>query len=529
MDDIRFYLSVFARRLHWFFLVVVVCTMAAVIYALGLTPTYVSKMQLVVESPQIPENLAASTAQTPALEQLEIIEQRLLTRDNLLGIAREFQVLPAVDEMSPDNIVSIMRAATRIRTVSGRDKATLMTVSFEAGRAQTAAAVLNEYLNIIQESDTEIRRGRAGGTLEFFREEVKRLGEEVDQQSAEILAFKQSNRDALPDSLEFRMTQRSDLQEDYLDLQREVKRLESQRDRLIQLFEATGLATADNRAATGGLTSNERMLLDLESELSSQLVTLSEENPKVKLLRARIDRLKQSMADDKEQRDEDVESDISAPKTQAEATLDVQLSEIDSEISILQNQLENVDKQIEAVTETINRTPEVSITVDEMERQQVILGDQYNKAEARLAQAMTGDLIEARSRGQRISVIEQPNVPDFPSKPNRPKIAALGAALGIAAGLALMVVMELLNTSLRRPEDLVAHLNVTPFGTIPYMRTRWETLMQRSLKVTSVLVVLAGIPAAIYAIHVYYYPIDLMAAQIMGKLEGAVASATRGQ
>ena len=145
------------------------------------------------------------------------------------------------------------------------------------------------------------------------------------------------------------------------------------------------------------------------------------------------------------------------------------------------------------------------------------------------AEVWTGDLIEARSRGQRISVIEQPNVPDFPSKPNRPKIAALGAALGIAAGLALMVVMELLNTSLRRPEDLVAHLNVTPFGTIPYMRTRWETLMQRSLKVTSVLVVLAGIPAAIYAIHVYYYPIDLMAAQIMGKLEGAVASATRGQ
>lgn len=531
MDDIRFYLSVFARRLHWFFLVVVLCTLAAIIYALGLTPTYVSQMRLVVESPQIPENLAASTAQTPALEQLEIIEQRLLTRDNLLGIARDLNVLPAVDTMSPDTIVSIMRSNTKIRTVSGRDKATLMTVSFEAGRAETAAAVLNEYLNLIQESDTEIRRGRAGGTLEFFREEVKRLGEEVDQHSAEILAFKQANRDALPDSLEFRMTQRSDLQEDYLDIQREIKRLESQRDRLIQLFQATGLATADARGAVGGLSSNERLMLDLESELSSLLVTLSEENPKVKLLRARIARLEADMAASRESDGEEGGDEPAVPvaKTQAEATLDVQLSEIDSEIAILQGQLENVQAQVDAVTDTINRTPEVSITVDEMEREQVILADQYNKAEARLAQALTGDLIEARSRGQRISVIEQPNVPDFPSKPNRAKIAVAGAALGIAAGLALIVLMEFLNTTLRRPEDLVNHLNVTPFGTIPYMRTRWETLLQRSLKVASVLVVLAGIPAAIYAIHTFYYPIDLMAAQIMGKVEGAVSSVTRGQ
>ncbi|MBB93467.1 MAG: lipopolysaccharide biosynthesis [Rhodobacteraceae bacterium] len=524
MDEIRFYISVFFRRFHWFLLVVFLVSFGAVVYSLGLTPTYISRMQLVVESPQIPEELAASTAQTPALEQLEIIEQRLLTRDNLLGIAREFNVFPSMEEMSPDTIVGTMRESTSIRTVSGRDRATLMTVSFEAGQALTAAAVLNEYLNIIQESDTEIRRGRAGGTLEFFREEVKRLGEEIDEQSAEVLAFKQSNRDALPESLEFRMSQRSELQEDLLQYQREIKRLENQREGLIQLFEATGLASPNSSNGIR-LSTDEQLLLDLESELNSLLVTLSDENPKVKLLRARIEGLEARIA-----QSSDGGSEASGgPKTQAQATLDIQLAEIDSEIQILESQIEELENQIDLLTETIQRTPEVSITVDEMERAQEVLSDQYNAAEERLARALTGDLIEARSSGQRISVIEQPNVPDFPARPNRGKIAMIGVILGIAAGGGLIVVMELLNTSLRRPEDLVTHLNVTPFGTIPYMRTRWEAAWQRTVKVASVMVVIAGVPAAIYAVHLYYFPIDVMAVKVMGKLEDVVSSVTREQ
>ena len=380
MDEIRFYISVFFRRFHWFLLVVFLVSFGAVVYSLGLTPTYISRMQLVVESPQIPEELAASTAQTPALEQLEIIEQRLLTRDNLLGIAREFNVFPSMEEMSPDTIVGTMRESTSIRTVSGRDRATLMTVSFEAGQALTAAAVLNEYLNIIQESDTEIRRGRAGGTLEFFREEVKRLGEEIDEQSAEVLAFKQSNRDALPESLEFRMSQRSELQEDLLQYQREIKRLENQREGLIQLFEATGLASPNSSNGIR-LSTDEQLLLDLESELNSLLVTLSDENPKVKLLRARIEGLEARIA-----QSSDGGSEASGgPKTQAQATLDIQLAEIDSEIQILESQIEELENQIDLLTETIQRTPEVSITVDEMERAQEVLSDQYNAAEERLA------------------------------------------------------------------------------------------------------------------------------------------------
>ena len=92
------------------------------------------------------------------------------------------------------------------------------------------------------------------------------------------------------------------------------------------------------------------------------------------------------------------------------------------------------------------------------------------------------EVIETRSRGQRISVIEQPAVPSQPTKPNRMLIAGGGVAFGIFAGLGLVLLMELLNNTARRPEDIVARFDITPFTTIPYIRTRSQTFWQRSVK-----------------------------------------------
>ena len=112
MDELKFYFSIFLRRLPWFVVLATVITAVAVSVAISLPPAYVSQMRLVVESPQIPDEMAASTVRTPALEQLQIIEQRLLTRANLLDISRRLDVLPDLDQMSPDDIVRAMRART---------------------------------------------------------------------------------------------------------------------------------------------------------------------------------------------------------------------------------------------------------------------------------------------------------------------------------------------------------------------------------------------------------------------------------
>ncbi|WP_172300537.1 lipopolysaccharide biosynthesis protein [Pseudoruegeria sp. HB172150] len=517
MDDLKFYFSLFLRRLPWFLVVSTVITAVAVAVAVSLPPAYVSQMRLVVESPQIPEDLAASTVRTPALEQLQIIEQRLLTRANLLDIARKLDVLPDAAEMTPDEIVRAMMARTDLRTSSGRGEATMMTVSFEAGSPAAAAGVLNEYLTLIQEADAEFRRGRSGDTLEFFAQEVDRLAAELNEQSGRIIAFKKQNSGALPDSLDFRMARRSELQERLVAIERDISRLTGQRDRLQQLYLTTGRTEVPPAGTATPPSEAELQLRGLERELDEALLVFSEENPKVKLLRARVDRLEADIAARAAEAAETPPAPPPAGSTQANI-LNAQIAELDSEIELLREQKDSVQTTLDGLTDTIERTPEIASALEELERAYAIVESQYDTAENRLSRAQTGDLIESRSRGQRVAVIEQPNTPSTPTKPNRVLIAGGGAVLGIAAGLGLIVLLELLNGSIRRPEDLVRRFGISPFATIPYIRTRRQVFLQRGLKLLVILAIVVGIPAAIYAMHVYYLPVDLVADKVMNRL-----------
>ena len=73
--DIKFYLSVFWRRFPYFLILLTVGTAIGVAVAWILPPVYVAQARLVVESEQIPDNLARTTVQTDASEQLQIIQQ----------------------------------------------------------------------------------------------------------------------------------------------------------------------------------------------------------------------------------------------------------------------------------------------------------------------------------------------------------------------------------------------------------------------------------------------------------------------
>ena len=159
-----------------------------------------------------------------------------------------------------------------------------------------------------------------------------------------------------------------------------------------------------------------------------------------------------------------------------------------------------------------------AIALEALERDYGNIQEQYNQAVANLSQANTGERIEFMSRGQRITVIEPPTAPTEPTKPNRKKLALAGIGAGVFSGLALVYLLELLNRCPRRPEDIVARFEVMPIATIPYVRTRQQLIVERGVKLIIILVILFGIPAAIWAVHEYSMPLDLVADKVMNRL-----------
>jgi polysaccharide biosynthesis transport protein len=70
-------------------------------------------------------------------------------------------------------------------------------------------------------------------------------------------------------------------------------------------------------------------------------------------------------------------------------------------------------------------------------------------------------------KGERLSVIDPPVVPDKPLSPNRPLLIAGGLAFGLAFGLFLILVMELFYRPIRDAVDIRNVTGNMPLVSIP--------------------------------------------------------------
>ena len=528
MPDIRFYLTLLLRRLHYVLILTVLGAAAGVTLAVILPPTYVAAARLVVESEQIPDDLAESTVRTAATEQLQIIEQRILTRDNLLDMANRLNVYGrqqgAGQPLRPDEIVDDMRDRISIRTrggdrnARGPAEATLVDIRFEAPTGQMAAAVANEVVTLILQENVEMRTNVSGQTLEFFQREVARLDQELSERSARIVAFQEANREALPDSLNFRRDQLSSAQERLLQVERDLAGLRDRRDNLEALYSAGGQLGAAGEA----LSPQEEELRALREEYESSLAVRSEQHPRMRVLASRIAGLEATVA---RQREEAATARAAAESGGGGGAAavpltpyDIQIADLDRQIEFAQEQAARLEGQAAELQATIEATPANAVTLGALERDYQNLRMQYDQAVNRRAQAEVGDMIEATSKGERISVIEQAVAPPEPSSPNRPKLVVAGTGGGLLAGLGLVALLELLTSAVRRPSEIVAKLDIVPMATLSFIDTRREVLRRRLAIGAAFAVALVGVPLGLWAVDSFFMPLDLIAEKVIERL-----------
>ena len=283
--DLGYYFAVLLRRLHYIVILFAAGTALSVVVAYKLSPVYESTARLLLESAQIPDALAAPTVDTAALEQLQIVEQRLMTRQNLLEIARKFNAVDKLDTLSPDDIVKAMRKASTIDKQAGQNQASMMAISFAAPNAQTAVAVVNEYVTRILSDTTAARTGQAQDTLQFFSQEVQRLSADLSTQSSKILEFQNKNADALPETLTYRLTQQTTLQENLAKTGRDIAALKDQKKRLIEIYRTTGQLDATRANST---SPEAQQMGQLKLALDQAMAIYAPESPKIALLKTQI-------------------------------------------------------------------------------------------------------------------------------------------------------------------------------------------------------------------------------------------------
>jgi uncharacterized protein involved in exopolysaccharide biosynthesis len=235
------------------------------------------------------------------------------------------------------------------------------------------------------------------------------------------------------------------------------------------------------------------------------LSVLAPANPKVKLLEARVEALRARVEAQRALNLDGAPTDDSGTPL---SNFDLQMAELDGNIEYLVEQREQLDRNLLSLAASIEATPGNAITLETLERDFANTRREYDLAVAKRAAAQTGDTIEALGRGQRISIVEQAVVPSAPEKPNRQVIAAGGIGGGMVLGLAMVVLLELLNKGIRRPVDLTNRLGITPFATLPYYRTRAELIRRRMIILGILAFFLIAIPVGLWVVNTYVMPLD---------------------
>lgn len=510
--DLAFYWGLLLRRLPVMLALFLVCALFATISALKLPPTYSTTAQLLVEEAQIPTNMVADVVQTPASQQLQVIEQRLLTRVNLLNIARKFNVFEDIRTMTPDEIVSGMRSQTRIWRSGDRrrsESALLMRVTFRARSGQIAANVVNEYVTLILQESIEFSMSRVENTLAFFEQEVQRLDEDLGLQSALLVRFKNENSGALPSDLTFRQNRQTLLQERQSRLEREIAALQKQRGDMVTIFESTG--QVDDANVT--LSPEQQELQKLEMDLQRALAIYSETNPRIVLLRSRIDNLKGRIQENAADATV-VDGTESRPATMLELTL----ADLDQRVASLQEELSAVTDELAELEVSIQATAANAIQLEALERDFQNIQSRYSQAVGNLNRARVSERIELSAQGQRVSVLENANVPQEPSGPNRFKLIFAGAAAGLGLAIGFFLLLEFLNRSIRRPFELQSKFGIIPLAIVPYMESRRDRIVRRSALATALVAVLVGVPAILWYIDTSYMPLDILANRVFDRL-----------
>ena len=277
LDD---FLDLLRRRARLILSVIFLGCIVSVVFALMQQHMYQSAEVIQIEQPTIANDLAPSTVEGSSARRLQLIEQQLMARDNLIGMIDKFGLYEDASGLRLSEKVDLLRSAVTITGVAAAregfaDDGTIsvLTITAEMDSAEQAQAVAHEFANRTRALSATQRQEQTRETLEFFERQEANIVRDIAALEQELQAFRSENDLSIEGSLAFRRDEISSLNTAILALDRDMIAAQLARTR----FDPSARAATVKR---------------LEDEIDAQLASLASQRT---LLNERRTALKESL------------------------------------------------------------------------------------------------------------------------------------------------------------------------------------------------------------------------------------------
>lgn len=155
---------------------------------------------------------------------------------------------------------------------------------------------------------------------------------------------------------------------------------------------------------------------------------------------------------------------------------------LESQLRTLSDQRSLLDQRRTELRETIQSSPEIQRSLDDFDRRMEQLRGQLETIATRRNEAQVGFNLEVGAQGERLTTIEEAQVPDYPITMSKKKRAIMGAVA--ATGLAFVIawLLELRRPVIRSARQMKRETGVMPVVSIPELAPKYQSSKWRQAR-----------------------------------------------
>jgi len=565
--DLKYYLAALSYRKGRVLLIIAAVFIASATVAFGLPPVYRSTATILIEEQDIPSDLVRSTITSYADQRIQVISQRVMTRTNLKDIIDKYNLYQKESRVeTSEMIINRMREDVNLEILSsdvidprsGRPtQATIaFSISYDSQNPDTAQRVANELVSLYLTENIRSRTRKAEETSEFLREDAEKLSASLAVLEEKMARFKERNAGKLPQlmDLNFQLLDRTErdirelksqivsLAESKIYLQGQLSQIEPS----LPIISATGERVMDpetklkvleiqylsassryapehpdvvklrmeiealQREIGNVSTLDERMkeLTNLKTEMILLREKYSADHPNVIRLSKAISVLEKELINQAmENPGKNVEPE---PENPAYITLQAQLEAVKTQLNAQSGQLGGLKEKLALYEERLMQAPQVEMEYLALSREQQNTLQRYSEVKAKQMEAQVAQELEKKSKGERFTLIDPPQLPEIPVKPNRLAILFLGLVLSLGGGFGYAAMSENMDTTIRDARTMRMLTGHAPLASIAFIETNADIKKQHSRKIFILSTVFAALALLLMAVHIYVTPLDVM-------------------